>query len=82
LLLRNGSARLPQVLEAQEHREHPFELSGAPRNALTAHLVMPGGQPHHPPLGQRFAKGGPAPENPTPVQAMAHRLKTPEGREL
>jgi len=43
---------------------------------------MPGGQPHHPPLGQRFAKGGPAPENPTPVQAMAHRLKTPEGREL
>jgi hypothetical protein len=42
---------------------------------------MPGGQPHHPPLGQRFAKEGPA-ENPTRVQAMAHRLKTPEGRDL
>ena len=40
------------------------------------------GQPHHPPLGERFAKEGPAPENPTPVEAMAHRLKTPEGRKL
>src|ERR1700727_2791338 len=30
LVLRNGSARdrpLPQVLEAQEHGQHPFELS-------------------------------------------------------
>jgi hypothetical protein len=30
LVLRNGSARdrpLPQVLEAQKHGEHPFELS-------------------------------------------------------
>jgi hypothetical protein len=43
---------------------------------------MPGGHPHHPPLGQRFAKEGPAPENPMRVQAMAHRLKTLEGRDL
>ena len=41
-----------------------------------------GRQPHHPPLDERFAKEGPAPENPTPVEAMAHRLKTPEGRKL
>ena len=39
-------------------------------------------QAHHPPLQERFAPVPPAPENPTPVAAMAHRLKTPEGRAL
>jgi hypothetical protein len=29
-----------------------------------------------------LAKEAPAPENPRPVEAMAHRLKTPEGRKL
>src|SRR5271155_4401908 len=43
-------------------------------------LIAMGRQPHHPPLQERFAP--PAPENPTPVAAMAHRLKTPEGRTL
>jgi hypothetical protein len=37
---------------------------------------------HHPPLAERFEKVASAPENPTPVAAMAHRLKTPEGRKL
>src|SRR5260221_13374437 len=41
-----------------------------------------GRQPHHPPLAERFADPPPAPKNPTPVEAMAHRLKTPEGRKL
>jgi transposase len=45
-------------------------------------LIAMGCQPHHPPLDQRFAPPPPSPDNPTPVQAMAHRLKTPEGREL
>ncbi|MGB8295900.1 MAG: IS1182 family transposase [Polyangia bacterium] len=45
-------------------------------------LIAMGRQPHHPPLDQRFAPPPPSPDNPTPVQAMAHRLKTPEGREL
>ena len=39
-------------------------------------------QAHHPPLQERFAPAPPAPENPTPVAAMAHRLKTPQGRAL
>ena len=39
-----------------------------------------GHQPHHPPLAERFEKAPAAPDNPTPVEAMAHRLKTPEGR--
>ncbi len=45
-------------------------------------LIAMGRQPHHPPLEERFEAPLPAPENPTPVEAMAHRLKTPEGRDL
>ena len=45
-------------------------------------LIAMGRQPHHPPLTERFETAPPAPENPTPVEAMAHRLKTPEGRKL
>ena len=44
-------------------------------------LIAIGRQPHHPPLAERFAPA-PPPDNPTPVAAMAHRLKTPEGRAL
>jgi transposase len=45
-------------------------------------LIAMGRQPHHPPLAERFAKAPVAPDDPTPVEAMAHRLKTPEGRAL
>jgi len=45
-------------------------------------LIAVGRQPHHPPLAERFEKTPCAPDNPTPVEAMAHRLKTPEGRKL
>ena len=45
-------------------------------------VIAMGRQPHHPPLAERFAKAPAAPENPTPVEAMAHRLRTPEGRAL
>jgi hypothetical protein len=45
-------------------------------------LIAMGRQPHHPPLGERFVAVPPPPQNPTPVQAMAHRLNTPEGRKL
>ena len=41
-----------------------------------------GRQPHHSSQDERFAKQPPPPENPTPVEAMAHRLKTQEGRKL
>src|SRR5208282_1873992 len=34
------------------------------------------------PAWRALRKGGAPPENPTPVEAMAHRLKTPEGRKL
>ena len=45
-------------------------------------LIAMGRQPHHPTLAERFAEAPPAPENPTPVEAMAHRLKTPAGKKL
>jgi len=45
-------------------------------------VIAMGRQPHHPPLAERFAETPAAPENPTPVAAMAHRLNTPEGRKL
>jgi hypothetical protein len=45
-------------------------------------LIAMGRQPHHPPLTERFSPATPVPDNPTPVDAMAHRLKTPEGRAL
>ena len=52
------------------------------RRRASKPLIAMGRQPHHPPLGERFETPPPAPENPTPVEAMAHRLKTPEGRDL
>jgi len=45
-------------------------------------LIAMGRQPHHPPLGELLDETPPAPDNPTPVEAMAHRLKTPEGKKL
>jgi hypothetical protein len=45
-------------------------------------LLALGRTPHHPSLGERFAVGPPPPENPTPLEAMAHRLATPEGKKL
>ena len=45
-------------------------------------LIAMGRQPHHPALSERFEAAPSAPDNSTPVEAMAHRLKTPEGRKL
>jgi len=45
-------------------------------------LIAMGRQAHHPPLAERFAPAPPPPDNPTPVETMAHRLKTPEGKKL
>ena len=45
-------------------------------------LLAMGRQPHHPPLAARFAPDPPPPEQPTPLEAMAHRLRTQEGRKL
>jgi hypothetical protein len=60
-------------------------FSGANVKACIAAGVEPlialGRDAHHQSLRERFADA-PPPENPTPVEAMAHRLKTPEGKKL
>ena len=43
-------------------------------------LIAMGRQSHHQPLAERFAPAPPEPVDPTPVEAMAHRLRTPEGK--
>ena len=45
-------------------------------------LLALGRAPHHPSLAERFAPAPPAPKDPTPLEAMAHRLATPEGKKL
>jgi transposase len=50
--------------------------------AKIAPLIAMGRQPHHPSLSERFADAPPAPEDPTPLEAMAHRLQTQEGKKL
>jgi len=59
-------------------------FSEANVNACAAAGIDPaiatGREAHHPPLDDRFAEPPPAPQDPTPLEAMEHRLKTPEGK--
>ena len=43
-------------------------------------LISPGRERHHRSWQERFAQAPPEPEDPTALQAMLHRLATPEGR--
>jgi transposase len=46
-------------------------------------VIAMGREAHHPTLGERFAGPPPSPpKDPTPLEAMDHRLKTPEGKKL
>ena len=45
-------------------------------------MIATGRESHHPTLDERFAAAPPAPNDPSPVEAMAHRLRTPEGKKL
>ena len=45
-------------------------------------LIASARQNHYPSLAERFAPAPPPPLDPTPVEAMAHRMKTPEGKRL
>lgn len=50
--------------------------------AKIAPLIAVGRERHHPSWRERFAPAPPAPDNPTPLTAMRHRLATPEGKRL
>jgi transposase len=43
-------------------------------------VIAMGREAHHPTLAERFAEDPAAPENPTPVEAMRHRLQTKAGK--
>ena len=45
-------------------------------------LIAQGREAHHPGWRERHSEPAPLPENATPAQAMAHRLKTKAGRAL
>jgi len=53
-------------------------------NACAAAGIEPviaiGREAHHPSLDERFAAPPPPPQDPTPLEAMDHRLKTSEGK--
>ena len=52
------------------------------QTACIAPLIALGREGHYPSLSERFAAAPPTPDDPTPVEAMADRLKTLEGRKL
>ena len=45
-------------------------------------VIAMGREAHHPSLEERFAGPPPPPQDPTPLEAMGHRLQTPEGKRL
>lgn len=59
-----------------------FEQCYNAQAAVAADSDPPGRDVHHPAMDDRFAPPPPAPVDPTPLDAMLHRLKTPEGRAL
>ena len=45
-------------------------------------LIAVGREPHHPSLAERLSPPPPEPDHPTPVERMAWRLRTPQGKKL
>ena len=55
---------------------------GACGDAGLEPLIAQGRQTHYPPLSERLAEVPPPPAEPTPVEAMAHRLQTSPSKRL
>ena len=80
-------AELPDELgKAEELLADNGYFSEANVNACAAAGIEPviamGRETHHPSLAERFVGDPPAPKDPTPLEAMRHRLKTQEGKKL
>jgi hypothetical protein len=71
----------PETLLADNGYFSAANVTAAQTTGIAPLLAL-GRQPHHPSLAERFTAAPPAPENPTPLEAMAHRLATPEGKKL
>jgi hypothetical protein len=79
-------AELPEALgEVGELLADNGYFSEGNVNACAAAGIDPviamGREAHHPSLEERFAEAPPPPQDPTPLAAMGHRLKTPEGKQ-
>jgi transposase len=72
---------IPTILLA-DHGYFSAANVTACRSAQIEPLIAAGRQSHHPSLSDRFAQPPPAPDNPTPVAAMLHRLARSEGKRL
>jgi len=80
-------ARLPEALgEVEDLLADNGYFSEANVEACAgagiAPLIAPGREAHNRSWRERFAEAPPAPGQPTPLEAMRHRLATPEGRTL
>jgi hypothetical protein len=80
-------ARLPEALETSQTLLADSGYFSAANVAACAQagiapLIAVSREHHHPSWRERFAKPSPAPDNPTPLDAMRHRLTTPEGKQL
>jgi transposase len=78
-------AQLPAALgKVDELLADNGYFSEANVNACAAAGIEPviamGREPHHPSLAERFTEDPPAPEDPTPFEAMRHRLQTKDGK--
>jgi transposase len=71
----------PETLLADNGYFSATNVAACAASAI-APLFAPGRTPHYPSVDERFAAPPPAPDNPTPLQAMLHRLATPEGKKL
>jgi transposase len=83
----NKVVALPDVLgKAQTLLADNGYFSAASVTACEAAQIEPliamGREAHHPSLSERFAAAPTPPKDPTPVEAMAYRLATPEGKKL
>jgi transposase len=83
----NKLAALPEALGkvATLLGDHGYFSAGnvaASQAAAIEPLIAMGREKHHPSLAERFAAAPAPPVDPTPVEAMAHRLATPAGKKL
>ena len=78
---RGGGAGTPDTLLADNgyFSQANVEVCG---QAKIDPLIVPARERHHLSWRDRFAEALPAPEDPTPLEEMLHRLATPEGRAL
>lgn len=71
----------PDTLLADSGYFSAANVTACSQAAITP-LIAIGREHHHPSWRERFAAPPPAPDNPTPLEAMRHRLATPEGKRL